>query len=141
MSRHLESPTGSDQERQEQEIAALGPWFHNLHLPSGVETAPSHFLGDFPRYKWHALAPHIPQRLDGWSALDIGCNAGYYSFELARRGAQVTGIDVDPHYLRQAEWAARELGLENEIEFRQLQGYELAADDQTWALVVFMRVV
>jgi tRNA (mo5U34)-methyltransferase len=128
------------QERLRSEIAALGPWFHNLHLPDGTETAPAHFLGDFPRYKWQALAPHLPLRLDGWTALDIGCNAGYYSFELARRGAQVTAIDVDPHYLRQAEWAARQLDLEKTIEFRQLQVYDLASEARQFDLVLFMGV-
>ncbi len=127
-------------DRRAREIAALGPWFHNLHLPDGTETAPSHFLGDFPSYKWRALAPHLPERLDGWTALDIGCNAGYYSFELARRGAAVTGIDVDPHYLKQARWAAGELGLEAEVEFRQMQVYDLAAEDQAFDLVLFMGV-
>jgi tRNA (mo5U34)-methyltransferase len=122
------------------EIASLGPWFHNLHLPDGSETAPAHFLGDFPSYKWRALAPHLPERLDGWTALDIGCNAGYYSFELARRKARVTGIDVDPHYLRQARWAARELGLENDVEFREMQVYDLASEALKYDLVLFMGV-
>lgn len=130
----------SRKQRLEADIAALGPWFHNLHLPDGTETAPTHFLGDFPRYKWHALAPHLPARLNGWTALDIGCNAGFYSFELARRGARVMGIDVDPHYLRQAEWAARELGFEDVIEFRQMQVYDLAGEDEKFDLVVFMGV-
>jgi tRNA (mo5U34)-methyltransferase len=130
----------SSHRRLRSEIAALGPWFHNLHLPDGTETAPTHFLGDFPRYKWEALAPHLPAQLGGWTALDIGCNAGYYSFELARRGAQVTGIDLDPHYLRQARWAARQLGLENTIEFRQLQVYDLAGEKAQYDLVLFMGV-
>jgi tRNA (mo5U34)-methyltransferase len=30
------------------DIERLGPWFHNLHLPSGEQTAPDHPLGDFP---------------------------------------------------------------------------------------------
>ena len=128
------------QRRLEIEIAQLGPWFHNLHLPDGIETAPTHFLGDFPRYKWRALAPHLPSRLDGWTALDIGCNAGYYSFELARRGAHVTGIDVDPHYLKQAQWAAKELGLDQAIEFRQMQVYDLAHQSAAFDLVLFMGV-
>jgi tRNA (mo5U34)-methyltransferase len=126
--------------RRKNEIAALGPWFHNLHLPDGTETAPHHFLGDFPRYKWNTLAPHLPSRLDGWSALDIGCNAGYYSFELAQRGARVVGIDVDPHYLRQARWAARELELEDAIEFREMQVYDLAGEEEKFDLVLFMGV-
>jgi tRNA (mo5U34)-methyltransferase len=122
------------------QIAELEPWFHNLHLPDGTETAPGHFLGDFPRYKWQALAPHLPERLEGWTALDIGCNAGYYSFELAQRGARVVGIDADPHYLRQAEWAVRELGLQDRIEFREMQIYDLAGEDEQYDLVLFMGV-
>ena len=30
----------------------LAPWFHNLHLPDGSQTAPTHPLGDFPAFKW-----------------------------------------------------------------------------------------
>src|SRR4051812_47149498 len=116
--------------RMRKDVAALGPWFHNLHLPDGTQTAPDHSLGDFPRYKWQRLAPHLPQSLDGWTALDIGCNAGYYTFELARRGARVTGIDVDAHYLKQARWAAKEFDLENLVEFREMQIYDLAREEE-----------
>src|SRR5919206_4902372 len=98
----------------QQQINELGPWFHNIVLPDGTQTAPDHFWGgDFPAYKWRVIAPHIPEDLRGWRALDIGCNAGFYTFELARRGAEVTGIDLDPHYLRQAAWAAERLGVDD----------------------------
>ena len=140
MTGQLEPPLESGSDRVESEIAALAPWFHNLHLPDGTETAPGHALGDFPSYKWRRLAPHLPARLEGWTALDIGCNAGYYSFELARRGARVSAIDVDPHYLRQARWAAGQLELEDAIEFRQMQVYDLAAEDEQYDLVLFMGV-
>src|SRR5690554_1180438 len=94
------------EEKIKKDIARLGPWFHNLHLPGNIKTAPQHFLGDFPSFKWQQLKDHVPEDLSGWRVLDIGCNAGFYSFELAKRGAQVTGIDLDIHYLEQAEWAA-----------------------------------
>ena len=122
------------------EIARLGPWFHNLHLPDGTQTAPGHPLGDFPRFKWDRIAPHIPADLTGWSALDIGCNAGFYSFELARRGATVTGMDVDPRYLAQARWAARQLGLEGSVRFERRQVYDLAHTPESYDLVLFMGV-
>jgi tRNA (mo5U34)-methyltransferase len=125
---------------REQAITDLGPWFHNLHLPDGAQTAPEHFLGDFPRFKWQGLAPHLPDDLTGWQALDIGCNAGFYCFELARRGARVTGIDVNPHYLRQARWAARELGLADKVTFREMQVYDLARQEDAYDLVLFMGV-
>jgi len=122
------------------EIAALGPWFHNLHLPDGSQTAPDHPLGDFPRFKWEQIAPHLPEDLSGWRALDIGCNAGYYSIELARRGAEVTGIDPDPHYLNQARWAAAEFGLTDRMTFRRMQVYDLARDANDYDLILFMGV-
>ncbi|HET9835108.1 MAG TPA: DUF1698 domain-containing protein, partial [Rhodanobacteraceae bacterium] len=125
----------------QREIAQLGPWFHNLHLPEGVQTAPEHMLGDFPMFKWRQIAPQIPEDLDGWRVLDIGCNAGFYSFELAARGAQVTGIDVDPHYLRQARWAAERMGFADRIEFRQMQIYDLMREPDRYDLVWFMGVL
>src|SRR5690606_39455607 len=118
----------------------MAPWFHNVHLPDGTQTAPDHWLGDFPSFKWNEIEPHIPERLDGWSALDIGCNAGFYSVELARRGAHVLGIDVAPHYLRQARWVAQQFDLEQRIEFREMQVYDLAGLDATFDLVWFMGV-
>src|SRR3954470_18550267 len=101
MTRLLQHHVSAPSPERETEIAALGPWFHNLHLPDGSQTAPLHPLGDFPRFKWNELAPLLPSDLEGWTVLDIGCNAGFYSFELARRGAQVTAIDVEPLFLRQ----------------------------------------
>ena len=124
-----------------QEIDQLGPWFHNLHLPGGIQTAPDHFLGDFPREKWESFQAAVPADLSGWSALDIGCNAGFYSFELARRGAQVLGVDHDEHYLRQARWAAPLYGLQDQTSFERKQVYDLAHDDQTYDLVWFMGVL
>jgi tRNA (mo5U34)-methyltransferase len=123
------------------EIARLAPWFHNLHLPGGLQTAPDHPLGDFPAFKWAEVAPILPTDLSGWRALDVGCNAGFYSFELARRGADVLGIDVDEHYLRQARWARERVEVEGSTEFRRLGAYELARLEETFDLVLFMGVL
>jgi len=122
-------------------IEDLAPWFHNLHLPDGVQTAPEHPLGDFPMVKWRQIAPFIASDLSGWRVLDIGCNAGFYSFELARRGAGVTALDIDAHYLAQARWAAREYGLEDQIEFREGSVYELAGCGRQFDLVWFLGVL
>ena len=67
-------------------IQDLGPWFHNLTL-NGIQTAPEHFLGDYPNIKWQHLKTAIPEDLSGKSVLDLGCNAGFYSIELKKRGA------------------------------------------------------
>lgn len=122
------------------DIRRLGPWFHNLHLPDGSQTAPDHPLGDFPQFKWRKLDAHLPADLSGMRVLDIGCNAGFYSFQLARRGASVVAMDHDPHYLRQAEWAARQYGLTSRIELRAGDVYGLARERHQYDLVLFLGV-
>lgn len=112
-----------------------------VHLPDGAQTAPEHPLGDFPTFKWEELAPHLPQDLTGWSVLDIGCNAGYYSFKLAERGGNVLGIDVDEHYLAQANWLADELGYGDRVHFERMQVYDLAHTSEKFDLVIFMGVL
>jgi tRNA (mo5U34)-methyltransferase len=124
----------------QQMVSTLTPWFHNLHLPDGTQTAPHHPLGDFPLFKWKRLSPFLPQDLAGARALDIGCNAGFYSIELARRGAKVLGIDVNSHYLTQARWASTQFGVEDRIELRQMQVYDLAHCEETFDIVLFMGV-
>lgn len=140
MARTLQSIGSTEAGEIHDRIRELGPWFHNLHLPGGVRTAPDHPLGDFPRHKWALIEPHLPSDLSGWRALDIGCNAGYYSFELARRGADVVAIDSDPHYLRQARWASRMLGLAERVRFGRRTVYRLARIEQRFDLVLFLGV-
>lgn len=125
----------------ESERKRLAPWFHNLHLPNGAQTCPDHSLGDFPRFKWQRLEAHIADDLRGTTVLDIGCNAGFYSIELAKRGATVTAIDVDEHYLKQARWAAELWGLSDRIRFERQQVYALATTRETWDIVLFLGVL
>jgi tRNA (mo5U34)-methyltransferase len=124
----------------EEAVVRLGPWFHNLHLPGGLQTRPDHPLGDFPRFKWEEIGAVLPQDLTGLRALDLGCNAGYYSFELARRGAEVVALDLDPHYLRQARWAADVMGLADRIHFVRRSVYGLDELDGTFDVVLFLGV-
>jgi tRNA (mo5U34)-methyltransferase len=122
-----------------QKVEALGPWFHNLDL-GGVETAPDHFLGDYPRSKFRHFASAIPEDLTGRTVLDIGCNAGFYSLEMKRRGAErVLGIDFDDAYLAQARFAAEVAGAD--IEFRKLSVYDVGALGETFDVVLFMGVL
>jgi tRNA (mo5U34)-methyltransferase len=136
----ISSPQISVEERSMRDrIDALGPWFHNLRL-RGVQTAPNHFLGDYPASKFANFRDALPSDLTGMTVLDIGCNAGFYSFEMKRRGAsRVLGIDTDERYLRQARFAAE---VENsDIEFRQLAVWDVGSLDEKFDLVIFMGVL
>jgi tRNA (mo5U34)-methyltransferase len=123
----------------ERRARALGDWFHNIDL-HGVKTAPHHFLGDYPAIKWNRFADAIPRDLHGMSVLDIGCNAGFYSIEMKRRGAdRVLGIDSDEVYLKQARFAASLSGAD--IEFRKLSVYDVARLGERFDIVLFMGVL
>jgi tRNA (mo5U34)-methyltransferase len=127
------------QPKLQKEIESLGPWFHNLEL-GGIETAPGHFLGNYPGDNWKRFAHVLPKDLSGRSVLDIGCNAGYYSLEMKRRGAaRVVGVDSDPRYLAQARLASQITGLE--LELRQLSVYEVGTLGERFDLVLFMGVL
>ena len=128
----------SDTELQRR-IKELGPWFHNMRL-RGIQTAPEHFLGNYPEVKFERFRNELPADLTGKSVLDIGCNGGFYSLEMKRRGAsRVLGIDTDEGYLRQARFAAEVTGLE--VEFRQLPVWEIARLGEKFDLVIFMGVL
>jgi tRNA (mo5U34)-methyltransferase len=123
----------------EREVRALGVWFHNMNL-RGVQTAPDHFLGDYPAVKWRRFADALPADLRGRTVLDIGCNAGFYALEMKRRGAErVVAIDSDPDYLKQARFAADVSGVE--IELRELSVYDVAALGERFDLVLFLGVL
>jgi tRNA (mo5U34)-methyltransferase len=126
-------------EQIQEKVQQLGKWFHNMDL-LGVKTAPDHFLGDYPAVKFKRFAHAIPQDLHGKTILDIGCNAGFYSIEMKRRGAdRVVGIDSDEQYLAQARYAAEVLGVE--IEFRNLSVYDIGALGEKFDIVIFMGVL
>jgi tRNA (mo5U34)-methyltransferase len=130
-----QAPAKSD---LEQRIRELGPWFQNMTI-GGIETARDHFLGNYPQAKWEGFAHIVPERLDGRSVLEIGCNAGFYAIEMKRRGAaEVVAIDHDERYLDQARLAATELG--HDIDFRNMSVYEIGQLGRRFDLVLFMGV-
>ena len=124
----------------ERRVQDLGNWFQNIDL-AGVQTAPAHFLGDYPAQKWKRFAHLLPQDMAGMSVLDIGCNAGFHSFEVKRRGAgRVVAIDWDDYYLDQARFAAEVLGHED-IEFRRLSVYDVGELGEKFDIVLFMGLI
>jgi len=126
-------------EQIREDVKKLGKWFHNIDL-KGVKTAPDHFLGDYPNMKFKNFAHAIPQDLTGKSVLDIGCNGGFYSIEMKRRGAaRVLGIDSDDRYLEQARYAAKVL--DADIEFRNMSVYEVGSLKEKFDVVIFMGVL
>lgn len=77
----------------EEKVAAV-LWYHTIDLPGGVAT--KGLLDHRPLLAHYGL----PERLDGQRALDVGTADGFWAFEMERRGATVTAVDVD----RVSDW-------------------------------------
>jgi ubiquinone/menaquinone biosynthesis C-methylase UbiE len=81
---------------------------------------------DYYRYEFFGPAQvALCGDVDGVSLLDVGCGNGYFSREMASRGARVTGIDISPRMIHHAkrQEMARPLG----IEYRALDAATLAS--------------
>jgi tRNA (mo5U34)-methyltransferase len=76
-----------DREELRRQVAAL-PWYHTLDLGQGVVTP------GFYDHRPYLAHYGLPPRLEGKTALDVGAASGFFSFELERRGARVTAVDL-----------------------------------------------
>ena len=68
------------------------------------------------------LSEHLPEARDDLHILDVGCGQGTQLLQLAELGYQVTGLDVSPRLLEQAERARDQLPGEVRSRVRLIQG-------------------
>ena len=109
------------------EIARLEPWFHYIDLGDGLKTKSKSAIGEpteHPRPTWEKVKICLPEDLSGQTVLDVGCNAGFYSIEMKRRGARrVLGIDSQRELIRQANFVRGVLELD--IDYQRMSVYDL----------------
>lgn len=77
-------------------IAGLQPFFHNFIL-DGIRTKPitgNSWDDNYPQNLWEIIYPFIEDAKDK-NVLDIGCNAGFFSYKFADMGANVLGVDCE----------------------------------------------
>jgi tRNA (mo5U34)-methyltransferase len=121
-------------------VESLAWWYHRIYLGHGVYTL---VTGGSPAHHevvWERIRPAFPDDLRGASVLDVGCNAGFFSIEMKRRGAgRVLGIDPMEHFLKQAEACKQIWNLD--IEYRGLDVERLPDLGEEFDLVVFPGVL
>src|SRR5881392_1662851 len=79
-------------------VAAID-WYHTIELAPGLVT--DGMFDHRPYVKHYGL----PESLAGKRVLEVGTFDGFWAFELARRGGQVTAIDVDD--VQEYDWPPR----------------------------------
>lgn len=128
-------------------IEELAPWYQCIDLGDGLLTKD---VGggrdifadwDIPGPLWRQILKDLPD-LTGRRVLDIGCNAGYMSFEAKRLGAaSVLGIDSNfgavNSFVDQAVFCREVLDLE--VEFREQSFFDL--DEPPFDVVLFCGVL
>src|SRR6478609_11640923 len=96
-----------------QELAKFGELAHRWWDPES-EFKPLHRINPL-RLDWI----DEQARLDGKQVVDIGCGGGILSDSMARRGANVLGIDLASKALKVAQLHALEAGTPN-VEYRKV---------------------
>lgn len=112
-----------DQDRLAADIKKLGPWFHQIEIAPGVRTrdiapSPGPQPVDHPASRWQIFKDRIPSDLSGTRVLDIGCADGFFTVELARRGANVVAQDAWKKMIDRLEWVVEHLGLTDRVTCR-----------------------
>lgn len=104
-----------------QELSKFGDLAHRWWDPDG-EFKPLHQINPL-RLDW--IAQYLP--LAGARVVDVGCGGGILSESLARRGAQVLGVDLSVKPLKVARLHALESGVKG-LEYREVAVEQLAAE-------------
>lgn len=104
-----------------QELSKFGDLAHRWWDPDG-EFKPLHQINPL-RLDWIAQYVDLP----GAKVVDVGCGGGILSESLARRGAQVLGVDLSVKPLKVARLHALEAGVKG-LEYREVAVEQLAAE-------------
>jgi tRNA (mo5U34)-methyltransferase len=129
------------------EIKRLGPWFYSFKLGDGLETPLIYdWLAQAHETRFRMILPELDSFFAGrWpevTCLDVGCNEGYFGFEIAGRGAKaVVGFDARPPNIEKAEFVRKHLGVSN-IAFHVGDVGELTPESYgTFDLTLFLGIL
>lgn len=98
---------------------------------------------DRPAAKFYTIAGaaysfyerQLTEDVAGSDVLEYGCGDGSYAFDLARRGANVTGIDISAVAIEQAAEQAEAEGLSGRVKFEVMNCEDLTYEDSSFDLI------
>ena len=136
-------------------LAELGPWYVPFSFAGEVNTM--EFTDNFgaaifaednaQRMQFRTeliggtLERLLGDELAQMSVLDIGCNSGWFSFDLAERGARsVDGVDLRPSNIEQARYLSEYFGLDDRTDFDVADAMAFS-DERSWDVVLNLGVL
>ncbi len=132
MNWHLDVHSSEERKEILSAVERLGPWYHSFNLADWLKIDAIHD-GDSVLASLDRIG--FPNDFSGKTVLDVGCNAGYYSFVAKRRGAErVLGVELDPHCFRQAQYLSNLLGID--VQFINDDAHNVDAGLGTFDIVI-----
>jgi len=133
-----------------QTLKDLAPWHHAIDLPGGQTTTDGN-AADSTRFitaiNPRQMEPTLSRLFDGGglagrSFLDVGCNAGGYSFLAHEMGAShAVGFDARPHWIDQARFVRSMLDIDEEqVRFETMHMDAVADLGQRFDVTLFKGV-
>jgi len=142
--------SGADLDSLRRELVALAPWHMKVDVRDGVTTADAANVEVDPKFgkvSFHDIEPVYkslmtslyPDGLAGRSVLDCACNCGGYALWSRELGAsRCFGFDVRDHWIRQAEFLAREREQPSDgCSFEVLDLYDLPKREGEFDIAIF----
>lgn len=78
----------------------------------------------------------IGDKLKGLRVLDFGCGDGWFSYLLARKGANVLGIDISEELIKKARSVNQSEIFSSSVEFKVMSAEDLKLDQNSFDIVV-----
>jgi SAM-dependent methyltransferase len=141
--------TLSNRQLQEK-IDSFGYWHYGFDLGNNVVIKPTHEGDNEKRsnlrdFVWPMVLQLFGGSLKGLRVLDIACNAGFWSLEAHKSGADyVLGLDARPTHVEQAELVRDALRIDpRQLEYKHMDIYDISPETVggQYDLVLLLRVL
>lgn len=119
-----------DKQRIPNELKKIAPFFHDIDLGHGLNTAPEIYrMRNAIQIFFPPLLKLFGGSFKGLRILDVGCNCGGFSFETSKYGPkEIVGIDADANNINQANAIKKYLKTPN-VKFLKLKAEEISKKD------------
>ena len=114
------------------ELAKNQPWNHSIDLGQGLFTSDPrlHKRDGTNIVKWERLKKYI-DTVD-WNnkiVFDVGASDGFFTVEMAKRGAKVYSLEVNLNRLKKLNFVIKKLNIQKKVTVIDQNIYELNFDD------------